>query len=328
MEEVFQRAVEVADIVRQSSNERFGTTATRICKHFGFHLAVSDDETVRHTAGLTMKTADGDIVIQVQGLSEDLQHRFVFYHELAHSLFHINLLRPPDVTPDTIIDFSEAEAWLFSVACAAYDGLSPTKRDLPIYLSELSSRLDARSWRISESVLKLFHENWHPLTEQTQQLALARPLIINANEALLRKIAEDPKLIFGVSGDNFEDLMAELFDGIGYFVEQTQKTRDGGVDIIAVKSMDDVSLRFLIELKRYAPHRKVGVALVRSLFGVKHHLGASKAIIATTSDFTQPAARFANAHKWDLELKAFEGIMKWIALYERIKSGPTTGRPT
>ncbi|MBU3946970.1 MAG: restriction endonuclease [Proteobacteria bacterium] len=183
----------------------------------------------------------------------------------------------------------------------------------------MSPQLTQKSQQISESVLKIFYENWHPLSEQEQQLDIARPLIINANEALLHKIAVDPQLIFSLSGDKFEDLMAELFDGIGYSVEQTQKTRDGGVDIIAVKSLDDVSLRFLIELKRYSPTRKVGVTLVRSLYGVKHHLGASKAIIATTSDFTMPATMFADAHKWDLELKAFEGIMKWVTLYRKSK---------
>ncbi|MBU4002975.1 MAG: hypothetical protein KKB94_11720 [Proteobacteria bacterium] len=119
LENVFRLAIEVADIVRKSNNKKFTTTAFNICKHFGFNLEISTDETLRHLLGLTMQTADGSTTINLQGLSEDMRHRFVFYHELAHSLFHMSLLKPPDVTPDKIIDISEAEAWLFSVVCAA-----------------------------------------------------------------------------------------------------------------------------------------------------------------------------------------------------------------
>jgi restriction system protein len=117
---------------------------------------------------------------------------------------------------------------------------------------------------------------------------------------------------------DFEALMAEVFAGLGYAVEQTKRTRDGGIDILAVKNVDDVSLRFLIECKR-----QVGVSLVRELFGIKHHLGASKAIIATTSDFTKPAVEFAQAHRWELELKNRDGIVQWINSYLTVQTERT-----
>jgi len=52
--------------------------------------------------------------------------------------------------------------------------------------------------------------------------------------------------------------MAKVFDGLGYVVEHTKETRDGGIDVLAIKNVDDISVRFLIECKRYAEDRKVG----------------------------------------------------------------------
>lgn len=140
-------------------------------------------------------------------------------------------------------------------------------------------------------------------------------LLIESNEILIRELSLRPRRLFDISPRKFEEIIAELFFRAGYEVELTAQTRDGGRDIIALSRRMDVPLRLLIECKRYAPHNKVGLALVQRLFGVKLAESASKAILATTSTFTRDAQVFARSHLWDLDLKDHNGVVAWLRKY-------------
>jgi len=112
----------------------------------------------------------------------------------------------------------------------------------------------------------------------------------------------------------FEEIVAEIFSGFGYEVELTQRTRDGGKDIIAIRQTE-VNLRFLIECKRPDPGNHVGVSVVRELYGVKIDDGATKAILATTTHLSNDAKLFIKKHQWELEAKEYNGILDWIKSY-------------
>jgi hypothetical protein len=88
------------------------------------------------------------------------------------------------------------------------------------------------------------------------------------SEQLMREIARHPKILQTIERRRFEEFIAELFHGFGYHVELTGQTRDGGKDIIAVKNVDSVNLRYLIECKRPDPGNPVTVSTVRELLGV------------------------------------------------------------
>lgn len=138
------------------------------------------------------------------------------------------------------------------------------------------------------------------------------------DRALIERLQQYPDDLRVIDRRRFEQLVAELFSGFGYEVELTQRTRDGGKDIIAIKR-NEVDVRFLIECKRPDPDNPVSVSTVRELYGVKVDDGASKAILATTTYFSPDAKRFAEKHRWELELKDFEAIKGWIAKYLGVK---------
>ncbi len=131
----------------------------------------------------------------------------------------------------------------------------------------------------------------------------------------LRRFPDDLRII---NRRKFEELVAEFFVGFGYEVELTQRTRDGGKDIIAIRRQE-VDTRFLIECKRPDPGNPVGVSTVRELYGVKVHDGASKAILATTTYFTLDARIFFDTHRWELEPRDFDALQAWIVEYLRRK---------
>jgi HJR/Mrr/RecB family endonuclease len=132
-----------------------------------------------------------------------------------------------------------------------------------------------------------------------------------ASAQLINFFARHPEEMKHMHPRLYEELIAEIWSGLGYDVELQKRTRDGGVDIIAIKNAE-VRTRFLIQCKRLGPGRKVSVDPVRELLGVKYDLGASKAVIATTGHFTHPARQLLDAHRWELEGRDYDGVVEWL----------------
>ena len=134
------------------------------------------------------------------------------------------------------------------------------------------------------------------------------------DERLIEALHKSPERLTQLSHRDFEKLVAEIFDGLGYEVELTKRTRDGGRDVIAIRRAE-VNTRFLIECKHPDKRKKIGVRPVRELLGVKADAGASLAILATTAYFSPEAQLFFERNRWDLEGRDRDGILEWIALY-------------
>lgn len=140
------------------------------------------------------------------------------------------------------------------------------------------------------------------------------------SEKLVQYFLANPSYLQTMNHRDFEELIAEVFDGFGYQVELTKRTRDGGRDIVAIAGRNQlVSSKYLVECKRYKASNKIGIQPVRSLFGVLHDEGATKAILATTSSFTKDANDFIERNKWVLEGRDFEGILQWLEKYQQLK---------
>lgn len=146
-------------------------------------------------------------------------------------------------------------------------------------------------------------------------------LLIQCASAIDAKLLEyfhkNPAHLYSLTPRQFEELIAQLFDGFGYTVELTQRTRDGGRDIIAI-SNTPTRIRHLIECKRFSPSRKVGLAIVQRLHGVVQGEYGTTGILATTAPlFTKPASEFLERHRWVLEGRAFDGVVQWLDRYQR-----------
>jgi hypothetical protein len=136
----------------------------------------------------------------------------------------------------------------------------------------------------------------------------------NRAEDLLRQKALTQTDLLALSPRQFEELIAEIWTRFGYEVELTAQTKDGGKDIVAIRRTAEARLRFLIECKRYRPERKIGVAVVRGLYGVSISERATKAMLATTSSFSQDALRFISDNIWQLEGHDYRSVLDWAAI--------------
>jgi hypothetical protein len=124
--------------------------------------------------------------------------------------------------------------------------------------------------------------------------------------------------IYSLSPYRFEDLIGDIFKQIGYSVEMTKKSRDGGVDIYILSGSGEKI--GIIECKRYKPTRKVDITLVSKLLGTQLALDTKKAYLVTTSSYTEPAVKRSEAngiarHGFELNLLDASDILRLLKLY-------------
>jgi restriction system protein len=106
--------------------------------------------------------------------------------------------------------------------------------------------------------------------------------------------------------------VAEIFRDHGWNVELTARTRDGGYDVIAIRSSFPTNIKALVQAKRYAPGRVVGVDIVRSLYGVRTLRSVSQVVLATTTTVSADAKReFSRVIPWELDLLERDKILDW-----------------
>lgn len=139
-------------------------------------------------------------------------------------------------------------------------------------------------------------------------------VIKELNEEFLYALAKEPGLLHKIDPRLFEELVAEIFRKFKLEVHLTKQTRDGGIDVIAFEDNRYTKNHYIIECKHYVPPRKVGVEVVRCLYGTKMHQQATKAFLVTSSYFSKEALLFAKQHAWELDLKDFDAIKAWLQL--------------
>jgi len=144
------------------------------------------------------------------------------------------------------------------------------------------------------------------------KLLVAR--ITRFSEDLLGELRRDPALLHGLRPRQFEELCAELLSRDGYEVELTAESRDGGIDIYAVRHDSLGAFLSLVQCKKYALSNRVGVSVVRELYGVVQAKRANAGVVATTSMFTKGAKEEQHELNFQIKLRDYSDIQEWLKL--------------
>jgi restriction system protein len=136
------------------------------------------------------------------------------------------------------------------------------------------------------------------------------------SKAVLSKIAASPKLLYELAPRKFEEVVAALLEGQGCKIALTKRTRDGGYDIFGSVRAGLSDVVFLAECKRYAAENKVGVELVRNLYGVTEMHKANLGLLITTSRFTSDAIQEQVRIGPRIGLKDFDDLKNWLRPYQ------------
>lgn len=101
-----------------------------------------------------------------------------------------------------------------------------------------------------------------------------------------------------LSGIEFENVCQNLIENMGFSVETTKASGDGGIDLVAYNHEPVLSGKYIIQCKRYSG--SVGEPIIRDLYGVVTSERANKGILMTTGYFTKSAIAFAEGKPIEL----------------------------
>lgn len=161
-----------------------------------------------------------------------------------------------------------------------------------------------------------------PIVVQEPPPAEVRILIVDRFRPIILALSEDPAGLYQLPDRDFEELTGDLFAREGFDVEITQRTRDGGRDILITDHHTFGEHLYVVECKRNGPQNPVGVDIVRKLRGVQVENEAVGAMIVTTSRFTGPAKDVAAKEKpRKIVLRDFGLVAEWITrIAQQIRS--------
>jgi len=148
----------------------------------------------------------------------------------------------------------------------------------------------------------------------------------SCEDELFKYVAKNPRAVHNLTPREFEKLIARCLESFGFHVQLTAETRDGGYDILAFASDQlGITTKYIVECKRFSADNRVGVELVRNLYGVKNSMNVDHALLATTSHFTRDAKKFAEGPTvWNLHLRDFEMLTSWLDSYDAITDARRT----
>lgn len=129
----------------------------------------------------------------------------------------------------------------------------------------------------------------------------------------------EPDALNGMSWQEFEMLVGEAYRRQGFQVKEIGGGgADGGVDLVLTKNGQTV----LVQCKQWKTF-KVGVKIVRELYGVMAAQKAQGGVVVTSGVFTQEAKDFADGKNINL----MEGD-KLRRVIESVRSKPAGSQPT
>ena len=151
----------------------------------------------------------------------------------------------------------------------------------------------------------VLYQNPEPTVSQIE-------VVQDANDELIRLLATDPSLMYGLNPRRFEELVARLFEKRGFDVTLTPPSKDGGFDFFAKLHNSVAPFLIVGECKRYNPSRKVGVEVVRGLHSVTQTQGAHQGLVITSSFFTAGAVEYQRVLGATMGLKDFNDLVGWL----------------
>jgi len=111
--------------------------------------------------------------------------------------------------------------------------------------------------------------------------------------------------LMALSPDDFEALIAKLFEAYGHDTTVMGGNGDHGVDVVVSTTMGE---KWIVQCKRYSG--SVGEPVVRDLYGTLLHEDAQKAYLITTGGLTRQAVAWAEGKP--IVLYDGEGLVRLI----------------
>ena len=139
---------------------------------------------------------------------------------------------------------------------------------------------------------------YEELKEYTELVEEHKDYFESVYESQSEGVINNNNSLDNMTGIEFEHFCKKMLEKIGFRVETTKTSGDGGIDLIAYSSQAFISGKYIVQCKRYKG--SVGEPVIRDLYGVVMSENANKGILITTGTFTSSAINFANGKPIEL----------------------------
>lgn len=216
--------------------------------------------------------------------------------------------QPGDPAVVTILWF---EGPLFTMFNGTYDdGSLEEFHDLLTnagYEYELADHVSAYIYASDPELAAAFKEYFH----WQWVCSLIIPDCADVYEELYSHFADRPDDLQKISWRDFETLLFRIFQNQGFQAELGPGRGDGGVDLRLLQRDPLGDILTLVQAKKYAPKRKIGIEAVSSLYGITKWEDAQRGVFVTTSEYLPGARRFADRVSNELELMTSKDVAEW-----------------
>ena len=157
-----------------------------------------------------------------------------------------------------------------------------------IIYSSIEDTLRAKKTRERDECYRQAEEPTRPLREKVKNYEKSqRDYQLSLEIAEVERQRRREEYWESLRGVEFEESLGQLYSNLGYAVEITKASGDGGVDLFLQKDEKVI----VVQCKG---HKKpIGVGTARDLYGAMMHFEANSAILACPAGFTAGVVKFA-----------------------------------
>jgi hypothetical protein len=139
---------------------------------------------------------------------------------------------------------------------------------------------------------------------------------------LVKGIRDNPEVISQLGKEHFEALCAELFVSRGFEVDLYRKTKDGGIDFLALRTNECDPILMAVQCKHPDATRASGkaaktlpVTTIREIYGVAKANNLTGGIAITSAEYSPEAKRFAELKPDEMAVYNRSDILEWVQKY-------------
>jgi restriction endonuclease Mrr len=183
------------------------------------------------------------------------------------------------------------------------------KRDLPTAI-ELVDLQTLRAWvkRLERKIKGDYSKVVKAITHLSKQLA--------------RIIAENPGELANMEWRDMERMLASVFEGLGFKVELTPPSKDGGKDIILEFSLFGTSHSYLVEVKHWRSKQRVGQGYISHFVNVVANEKRQGGLYLATYGYTQDAFEaLTEIEKSRIHIGGEEKVVSLCKTFVKAESG-------
>lgn len=142
------------------------------------------------------------------------------------------------------------------------------------------------------------------------------------SQCFAKRIARDPSELYKLEWRDLERMLAEVFDGIGFRVELTPGSKDGGKDIVLSCKVFGQNKTYIVEVKHWRSGKRVGQVAVKDFLNVIVKESRDSGLYLSTFGFCDNAFEsLSEIEKQKVRFGDQEKIVALCKTYTKVSSG-------